>query len=164
MLLLFHLCYFFQQSSALLPETNMTRSNTASNVNWSQGGKWEDQQVNYSCIPYHKISYTYITCHSSPTHTGNGQSDKEKSISPDFRPWSVRFASPAAPVIYVNKLTFKVLLWRWSSRQRDSSLLRAKMALLCSLCKWTFSFTTCACFFCSIFICFWTFRLSSSYS
>lgn len=63
---------------------------------------------------------------------------------------------------YHLKLTFKVLLCRWSSRQSDSSLLRARMALLCSLCRWTFSFTTCACFFCSIFICLWTFRLSSN--
>lgn len=86
--------------------------------------------------------------------TGKAVSKKQQSIS--------KISTTTGTVIYGNELTFKVLLWRWSSRQRDSSLLRAKMALLCSLCKWTFSFTTCACFFCSIFICFWTFRLSSN--
>lgn len=61
-------------------------------------------------------------------------------------------------------LTFNVLLCLWSSLQSDSSLLRARMALLCSLCRWTFSFITWDCFFCKIFICFWKFRLSSSWT
>lgn len=54
------LALFFKQLSALLPETNITGSNTASNMNWFEEGRG-DQQVNYPCIPYLKISYLYCT-------------------------------------------------------------------------------------------------------
>lgn len=64
----------------------------------------------------------------------------------------------------MNQLTFKVLLWCWSSLQRDSRLLLAKIDLLCSLCKWTFSFMIWDWLFFRIFICFLLFSISSSYS
>lgn len=58
--------------------------------------------------------------------------------------------------------TLRVLLCRCSSLQRLSSLLRARIALLCSLWRWIFSLRTCVCFFCSTFTCFCILRLSSS--
>ncbi|KAG7221798.1 hypothetical protein INR49_017064 [Caranx melampygus] len=49
-----------------------------------------------------------------------------------------------------------------NSLQRLSSLLRARMALLCSPCRWIFSFTIWDCFFCRAFRRFCMQRLSSS--
>lgn len=58
--------------------------------------------------------------------------------------------------------TLSVRLCLCSSRHRLSSLLRARMALLCSFRRWSFSWMSCVCFFCSERICFWEVRCSSS--
>lgn len=58
--------------------------------------------------------------------------------------------------------TFNVLLSLCSSRHKLSSLLRARIALLCSPCKWTLSFTIWDCFFWRVFSRFCMLRLSSN--
>lgn len=58
--------------------------------------------------------------------------------------------------------TFSVRLCLCSSRHRLSSLLRARMALLCSFLRLSFSWRSWFCFFCSTFICFCVLRCSSN--
>lgn len=67
---------FYQQLSALLPETNVPRSHTKSNINQFEGRKKKHSELNYHHILYLKIKHTYATRHSSSAGTGNGQSGK----------------------------------------------------------------------------------------
>lgn len=58
--------------------------------------------------------------------------------------------------------TLSARLCLCNSLHRLSSLLRARMALLCSFLRLSLSWISWFCFFCSVRICFWVSRCSSS--
>lgn len=62
----------------------------------------------------------------------------------------------------VGVCTLRVRLCLCNSLHRLSSLLRARMALLCSFLRLSLSWISWFCFFCSVRICFWVLRCSSS--
>lgn len=66
------------------------------------------------------------------------------------------------PVSQGGVCTLSVRLCRCNSLHRLSSLLRARMALLCSFLRLSLSWISWFCFFCSVRICFWVLRCSSS--
>lgn len=72
--------------------------------------------------------------------------------------------SPLLGTLIRPPLTLRFLLCLWSSRHRLSSLLRARMARLCSLCSWSFSLVIWACLFCRYLSFFCSARCSSSWA